>query len=247
MRFYNYPDPIVRTTIYQAILNLLHKSTFALTPEKKQKKNSSQKTHKRTLSTNLATLQVSTSSSQSKGELSPTPGAGFSRKGHQRSLSISRGNPIKRSSSRNRGTFYLNNSDNFCLKLLMEYPFNAFFVNFVCYIRDSLLKHFEEAELKRAGKKDVGVKEYSLIKEGFLDFESQIEPMISILRDMCKTSDRQFNDFVRNIILRCSDQLFLLPSAAVLHSLQGTTRAGSAPPDQSEPLILRDDIFCAEI
>lgn len=26
MKFYNYPDPIVRTTIYQAILNLLHNS-----------------------------------------------------------------------------------------------------------------------------------------------------------------------------------------------------------------------------
>lgn len=26
MKFYNYPDPIVRTTIFQAILNLLHNS-----------------------------------------------------------------------------------------------------------------------------------------------------------------------------------------------------------------------------
>lgn len=96
----------------------------------------------------------------------------------------------------------MNNSDNFCLQLLMEYPFNAFFVNFVCYIRDSLLRHFEEAELKRAGKRKIGAKEYALIKEGLLDFEGQLEPMISILRDMCNTPDQRFNDFIRNIILR---------------------------------------------
>lgn len=84
----------------------------------------------------------------------------------------------------------------------MEYPFNAFFVNFVCYIRDSLFKYFEDSENKRNGKNNVGMKEYSLIKEGYLDFESQIEPLISILKDMCNTTDEKFNDFIRNIIIR---------------------------------------------
>lgn len=84
----------------------------------------------------------------------------------------------------------------------MEYPFNSFFVNFVCYIRDSLFKHFEESELKRNGKNTVSAKEYAQINEHFLDFESQMEPMISILRDMCNTTDERFNDFIRNIIVR---------------------------------------------
>ena len=84
----------------------------------------------------------------------------------------------------------------------MEYPFNTFFVNFVCYIRDSLFKHFETVELKREGKHSLGAKEYSLVKEGFLDFEGQIEPMISILRDMCRTGDDRFDSFIRNIIVR---------------------------------------------
>ena len=84
----------------------------------------------------------------------------------------------------------------------MEYPFNAFFVNFVCYIRDSLFKYFEEAEQKRKGKNNITAKEYAGVKENFLDFESQIEPMISILKDMCNTKDERFNDFIRNIIVR---------------------------------------------
>lgn len=33
MKFYNYPDPIVRTTIYQSILNLLHNSNCIVQPE----------------------------------------------------------------------------------------------------------------------------------------------------------------------------------------------------------------------
>lgn len=94
----------------------------------------------------------------------------------------------------------MDNKDNFCLQLLTEYPFNAFFVNLVCYIRDSLFKHFEQDRTGEAATVDA--KQYALVKERFLDFEAQMEPVISILRDMCNTSDPQFNDFVRNIIVR---------------------------------------------
>jgi len=165
------------------------------------KKTRSQKTLKRPVSTGVDKPKKSTRDSSNKASIPSESMAALNPKGGQRSSSITQSRRIKKSSSRNRGTFYLNNRDNFCLQLLMEYPFNAFFVNFVCYIRDSLFKYFEEAELKRNGKNLIGVKEYSLIKEGFLDFEGQIEPMISILKDMCNTADNRFNDFIRNIII----------------------------------------------
>lgn len=167
------------------------------------KKSRSQKSFKRPVSTGVDKPRHSKTESTNKSNIPSESNAAMNHKS-QRSNSITGAKGLKKSSSRSRGTFYVNNRDNFCLQLLMEYPFNAFFVNFVCYIRDSLFKYFEEAENKRSGKNQIGVKEYSLIKEGFLDFESQMEPLISILKDMCNTADPNFNDFIRNIILRWS-------------------------------------------
>lgn len=165
------------------------------------KKTRSQKSFKRPVSTGVDKPRQSKTGATGLSGLPPESTAAPNPKG-TRSSSITGGKGLKKSSSRSRGTFYVNDRDNFCLQLLMEYPFNAFFVNFVCYIRDSLFKYFEEAEAKRQGKNLVGAKEYSLIKEGFLDFESQMEPLISILKDMCNTGDARFNDWIRNIILR---------------------------------------------
>ena len=167
------------------------------------KKTRSQKAFKRPVSTGVDKPRKSKAESSNKLSHLTESTAATNHKNVQRSSSISQGSRgMKKSLSRSRGTFYVKSKDNFCTQLLMEYPFNAFFVNFVCYIRDSLFKYFEEAEKKREGNNSVGAKEYALIKEGFLDFESQMEPLISILKDMCNTPDENFNDFIRNIILR---------------------------------------------
>lgn len=86
--------------------------------------------------------------------------------------------------------------------LLMEYPFNLFFVNLVCYIRDTLFKYFENVEEERGGENSVDEKQLYLIKENYVDFKSQMEPLISILQDMCNTQNEVFNQFIHNIILR---------------------------------------------
>jgi len=166
------------------------------------KKTRSQKAFKRPASIGLDKTKKFKGDSSNKLDPPLELSTPVNTKNSQRSSSISQGRTLKKSSSRSRGTFYVKSKDNFCLQLLMEYPFNAFFVNFVCYIRDSLFRYFEDAEKKREGTNQVGAKEYALIKEGFLDFESQMEPLISILKDMCNTSDPKFNDFIRNIILR---------------------------------------------
>lgn len=151
---------------------------------------------------NKQSLKKSSSSSK-VGLLGGGPSQPFSKNRNIRPSSIGRLNrPLKKSSSKTQNSLFLTNSDNFCLQLLKEYPFNAFFFNFVCYIRDSLFSYFEFAELKREGNNNVDEKEYKVIKDGFLDFEAQMEPKISILKDICNTKNEDFNSFMRNIILR---------------------------------------------
>lgn len=72
----------------------------------------------------------------------------------------------------------------------------------MCYIRDSLFEYFENIEKKRNGDHQVDEKGYKHTKESLMDFESQIEPLISILKDMCNTSSSSFNEFMRNVILK---------------------------------------------
>ena len=119
-----------------------------------------------------------------------------------RSISIGRSFAEKNKLNNKKNKTALANSENLCLNLLREYPFNSFFINFICYIRDSLFNYFKSSEEKRNGQNVTNQKEYVLIKETFIDFESQMEPMISILKDMCNTVDEDFNDFIRNLILR---------------------------------------------
>lgn len=121
-------------------------------------------------------------------------------KNHKRSISISKS--MKKSTSKSKSITFVQSSDNFCLQLLQEYPFNGFFINFVCFIRDSLFQFFEKIEKKREGNHQLDEKGFKNFKEDLIDFESQIEPMISILKDMCNTSSASFNDFIRNIILK---------------------------------------------
>ena len=89
-----------------------------------------------------------------------------------------------------------------CLNLLMEYPFNQFFINFVCFIRDSLLFYFETYSEEHSVKLISNHKDLKTINDHFLDFDAKLEPKISILRDMCNTVSQKFNNFVRNIILK---------------------------------------------
>ena len=89
-----------------------------------------------------------------------------------------------------------------CLQILMEYPFNQFFINFVCFIRDSLLSYFEIYSNEHHKKIISTFKDLKDINDNFLDFEATLEPKISILKDMCHTVSDSFNNFIRNIILK---------------------------------------------
>ena len=89
-----------------------------------------------------------------------------------------------------------------CLQILMEYPFNQFFINFVCYIRDSLFFYFDIFSKDHENKIISTQKQLKNNNDHFLDFEAKLEPLISILRDMCHTVSDEFNKFIRNIILR---------------------------------------------
>jgi DNA replication protein DnaD len=84
----------------------------------------------------------------------------------------------------------------------MEYPFNQFFVNFVCFIRDSLLFYFDSFSKTHEKKIISTEKDLKMINDNFLDFDAKLEPQISILKDMCNTSSEEFNNFIRNIIFK---------------------------------------------
>ena len=165
----------MRTTVYQSILNLLHN-------QKQLNKPKSQKDFNKSFSKNSESSVIENN------------------KNHKRSTSITR--TLKKSSSRSKSITFVQSSDNFCLQLLQEYPFNSFFINFVCYIRDSLINYFGDLEAKREGNHLLNEKDFASNKEALMDFESQIEPLLSILKDMCNTSSVSFNDFMRNIILK---------------------------------------------
>lgn len=141
----------------------------------------------------------------SEGPDQPLP-----KKKENRSSSFGRisSGPVK-SPRKSKRNMLFKNSDNFCLQLLMEYPFNAFFINFVCYIRDSLFNYFENTELNREGKNNIEEKDYRLLQDNLLDFEAQMEPLICILKDMCNTKNQEFNSFMQNIIMRCLLYLWL--------------------------------------
>lgn len=125
MKFYNYPDPSVRTTIYQSILNFLHK------PKDSQSQN----------------------------------------------------------------------NQNICLELLQEFPFNCFFINLICYVRDSLLLFFQNIENEREGNNALDQKAFELQKECVIDFEGQFESLIYIIKDMASTTSKSFNSFMKGVIL----------------------------------------------
>ena len=93
-------------------------------------------------------------------------------------------------------------SGNPCLDLLKEYPFNIFFINFICHIRDSLLYYFEDFSQDYENRNISTKKALKFINDNFLDFDAKMEPKIQILKDMCNTKCKDFNKFIKNLILK---------------------------------------------
>lgn len=84
----------------------------------------------------------------------------------------------------------------------MNYPFNSFFINLICNIRDSLLNFFQDFSKNLKSEKINTEEENRKLNELFLDFNAKMEPKIQILNDMCQTEFLKFNQFIKNLILK---------------------------------------------
>lgn len=188
IKFYNYSDSTVTTTVYQAILSLMY---HAPSPGKPPLKRAA------------------------KPKRPKSAIAGKNAKERPRAKKVLKSKFIRRkatnkSDDRRRVTPGLDKKagpdETACLRLLMEYPFNQFFINFVCFIRDKLFSYFEVYSASQSRKVVTSKNELRNMRENFLDFDAAMESKISILRDMCNTASDDFNRFMLNVILKCAHE-----------------------------------------
>lgn len=182
-KFYNYSDTTVTTTAYQSILSLMfysHSGTRSQAGKPSSKRPKSAITVKnpkkcKKVQNQLKSKFIKRKPNNKSGEnCGLTPG-------------------LDDLPSQDRSA---------SLRLLIEFPFNQFFINFVCFIRDKLLSYFEVFSEEHPNKVVSSKKDLRNMREHFLDFEANMESKVSILRDMCQTDCAHFNQFMLNVILK---------------------------------------------